>query len=160
MNLEIEQLQDTVLRDYRPPTSIDRHGEFVLVGSYLKEARELTAMGLHDGALLRYLQAVLRAYPFRVASTVQPTRAELEQKLGALRERLLTPGADHTIGRIFLELAESEFASTPTDSVPPFAAAAITDAIPSYLSALGPAPSAAPRPEPEITVTLVRWPYT
>lgn len=160
MDIEIEQLQDAVLRDYRPPTSIDRHGEFVLVGSYLKEARELTAMGLHDGALLRYLQAVLRSYPLRVASPGQPTRAELEQKLGVLRERLLTPGEDHTIGRIFLELAESEFASTPADSAPPFAVAAIADAIPSYLGALEPAPSAPPRPGHEVTVTLVRWPYT
>jgi hypothetical protein len=158
--VEIDSLEDEVLRAYRPPLSIERHGEFVLVGSYLKEARELTAMGLHEGALLRYLQAALRFAPVRAAAHGDPTEPEARRRLEELRPRLLAANEDHTIGRIFLELAESELATTPSDSVPPLAGAAVFDVLPRYLAAIGPVPADRSRPVPRVTVTLVRWPYT
>lgn len=162
---EIEALEDEVLRAYRPPVSIDRHAEFVLVGSYLKEARELTASGLRAGALLRYLQAALRFVPIRPPSTL-PSPDELRRRAAEVATEFTTSPVDHTIGRIFLELAEAELAASP-DSVTPFAAAALTDVLPRYLAAVDPVAStdrSAPPPAPavpaRVTVTFVRWPYT
>jgi hypothetical protein len=159
LQTEIDALEDEVLRAYRPPASIERHSEFILAGSFLKEARELTASGLHHGALLRYLQAALRFDPIREHPGSRST-AELRGRLDELRPRLSVPGEDHTIARIFLELAESELAASPPDSATPFAVAAVTDVLPRYLAALGAAPEAPHRPAPRVTVTLVRWPYT
>lgn len=159
LQTELDALEDEVLRAYRPPASIDRHTEFILAGSFLKEARELTAAGLYHGALLRYLQAALRFDPVR-EDTGPHTTKELRERLEMLRPRLLAAGEDHTIGRIFLELAESELDASPPDSASAFAVAAVTDVLPRYFAALGPPPSRPDRPSPRVTVTLVRWPYT
>ncbi len=51
---EIEALESDLLTLYRPPVSIDRHQEFIVANSTLKEARELDAAGLRYGALLRW----------------------------------------------------------------------------------------------------------
>jgi hypothetical protein len=169
---EIDALDDEVLRAYRPPASLDRHNEFILVGSYLKEARELTASGLRAGALLRYLQAALRFDPLRPRPT-RPAAEELRRRAAEVTARLSSPSDDHTIGRIFLELAQSELTASP-DSATPLAVAARTDVIPRYLSAVEhgrdasastpPAFDAATAPgagaPARVTVTLVRWPYT
>ena len=60
---ELDALEGELLSAYKPPASIDRHREFIAASSTLKEARELDAAGLSYGALLRYLQAVLRVAP-------------------------------------------------------------------------------------------------
>jgi hypothetical protein len=36
----------------------------------------------------------------------------------------------------------------------------VSDVLPKYFAALAPAPPVATLPDPEVTVTLVRWPYT
>jgi hypothetical protein len=151
---EIDALESDLLALYRPPVSIDRHRDFILANSTLKEARELDAAGLRYGAMLRYLEAALRADPLRAA----PPSLEPET-------RIATSGADSTIGRIFLESAQANSTGSTPDAAPDAAAAAIADAIavdvlPRYFAALEPAPPEATRPVPEVTVTLVRWPYT
>ena len=50
-------------------------------------------------------------------------------------------------------------ASTPAPA-PANAPAIVSDLLPRYLAALEPAKPAAARPEPRVTDTLVRWPYT
>jgi len=62
---ELRALEADMLAVYRPPLSIQRHGEFIGASSTLKEARELDAAGLHHGALLRYLQAAQLFAPLR-----------------------------------------------------------------------------------------------
>src|SRR5437764_534254 len=62
--------------------------------------------------------------------------------------------------RSALEGAQDEVASAKPDASPAASTAIVTDVLPSYFAALGPAPPEPPRLKPQVTVTLVRWPYT
>ena len=158
LEAELDALEGELLARYRPPASIDKHGEFITASAAVKEARELDAAGLRYGALLRYLQAVLRAAPLRAAgpSGVAATTS----RLGELEARLAEGGVDHSVGRIFLEAAQSDLAEHAADGAAATAAAVATDVLPRYFAALGPEPPRTARSDPRVTVTLVRWPYT
>jgi hypothetical protein len=159
LDAELDALETAVLAAYRPPASIDRHSEFIGLGSALNEARELSALGLMHGALLRYLQAVQRFAPLKSSASPLSARATTE-RLEAWKVRLARPGADHSIGELFLEAAEAELASAATGGPLPVASAVVTEVLPRYLEALEPAAAKKPLPPAEVTVTLVRWPYT
>ena len=148
---ELDALEEELLAAYRPPASIDHHAEFIAASASLKEARELDAAGLRRGALLLYLQAALRSAPLRAPSPAGDPRAELR----ALEQRLTGP-VDHTIGRLFLEMAQADLEEEPGARP----AAIARDVLPRYFAALGPAPAPRPVPRPRVTVTLVRWPFT
>jgi len=144
---DLDALETEMLAAYRPPTSIDRHGEFIVASSTLKEARELDAAGLRYGALLRYLEAALRFAPLRKAPPPAPESKHLDD----LEARLAAGDVDHSLGQLFIEMARAN---------PDTAAAIATDVLPRYFAAIEPARSEPPQPEPRVTVTLVRWPYT
>jgi hypothetical protein len=154
---ELDALEAEILAAYRPPLSIDKHREFIGASSALKEARELDAAGLRYGALLRYLQAVLRFASLR--TTTAPPAPALGERLRALEPRW-TPGIDHSLGRVFVEAAQSDLAEQAADGAAVTAAAVVSDVLPRYFAALTPARPRAARAEPRVTVTLVRWPYT
>lgn len=148
---ELRSLEAEMLAVYRPPLSVDRHGEFIVASSTLKEARELDAAGLHHGALLRYLQAAQLFAPLRQPAAPALAGEALTRKLQEHAERLSAGGVDHSLGQLFLEMAQSDAASAP---------GLAADVLPRYFAALEPARPEAPQPAPEVTVTLVRWPYT
>ncbi len=152
---ELRELESEILAAYRPPASIDRHVDFIRASAAVKEARELDALGLRHGALLRYLQGVQRFAPVRASGSTAP----LEPGLAEYDARLREGGRDHTIGRLFLETAQA--LASPGDGTDPAAARAIVESVlPRYFAALEPrAPLAGP-PAARATVTLVRWPYT
>jgi hypothetical protein len=156
---DLDALEGEMLAAYRPPLSIDRHRDFILAHSALKEARELDALGLRYGALLRYLQAAIRFAPLHTP-TPAPALADLRARLDRLAAELGRERADHSIGRLFLEVAEADLIEHAQDGAAVNAAAVAADVLPRYRAALGPAPAPAPRPDPRVTVTLVRWPYT
>jgi hypothetical protein len=158
LDAELDSLESEVLAAYRPPTSIDRHPEFITVSSTIKEARELNAAGLRYGAMLRYLQAEMRFAPLRTPVPID--RATLDRRIAEFESRVDGGAVDGSLGRIFVELAEAERTGAAPDSVPPIAAAIVTHTLPRYFAALAPAAAAPPRPTPQVTVTLVRWPYT
>jgi len=159
LGAELEALQGEMLAVYRPPVSIDRHGEFIGASAALKEARELDAAAMPRGALLRYLQATLRLQPLLASPPVFDAVAT-PAKLRAFEERLAAANVDHSIGRLFLEVAGSDLQDSSAAATHSVAAAIAEVVLPRYLAALEPAgPRAAP-PAPEVTVTLVRWPYT
>lgn len=158
--VELDSLHGRVLAAYRPPLSIDRHPEFIGVSSVIKEARELDAAGLHRGALLRYLTAAQRFAAFHPAQPM-PDSAALAQRLAALEARLAAAREDHSIAAALLESAHSEIESTKFGEVSPVAAGIVDEVMPLYFAAIAPAPpAAAAAKKPEVTVTLVRWPYT
>jgi hypothetical protein len=148
---ELRGLEADMLAIYRPPLSVERHGELIVVSSTLKEARELDAAGLRHGALLRYLQAAQLFAPLRQPPAPALAADALTAKLQEHAKRLAAGGIDHSIGRLFLETAQAE---------PATATIIATDVLPRYFAALEPAPPEAPQPAPLVTVTLVRWPYT
>jgi hypothetical protein len=154
---ELDALEAEMLAAYRPPLSIDKHREFIGASSALKEARELEAAGLRYGALLRYLQAVLRFASLRL-SPLPPQDAD--GRLRALEARLNDARTDHTIGRVFAEAARSDLAEHAQDGAAVAATAVVSDVLPRYFAALDKAAPRAARVEPRVTVTLVRWPYT
>lgn len=156
---ELDDLETAVLAAYRPPASIDRHAEFIALGSALKEAHELSALGLRHGALLRYLSAVQRFASLKVGAEALDASTAVE-RLEAWRARLARSGADHSLGELFLEAAEAERAGAAPGGPLPVATAVVSDVLPRYLEALEPAAPRKPLPPAEVTVTLVRWPYT
>jgi hypothetical protein len=149
LHAELDALETELLAAYRPPASLDKHGQFIGASSGLKEARELEAAGLRYGALLRYLQVA------RQLSAIHGTSAlgaeALARRLRELDARLSAGGVDHSLGRLFLEAAQSGAAD---------AGAIVGDLLPRYFAALEPARPETAGPAPAVTVTLVRWPYT
>jgi len=156
---ELDALESEILSTYRPPAAIEQHPRFIAAASALKEARELDALGLRRGAMLRYLQGSLRAQPLAPSPPVFDGVAT-PVRLDALEARLGRDGRDHDIARLFIELARADVEDTTTGAAHETAAAVAEVVLPRYLAALEPAASPAPAPEPVVTVTLVRWPYT
>jgi hypothetical protein len=151
---EIDALQGELLSAYRPPASIDRHAEFIVVSAALKEARALDAAGLRHGALQRYVAASQRVAMLQQAGGL-PAVPDLQEKLKAAAAKL-GGAVDHSIGQLFVERAQAAL-----DAGTAAPAAAIVDrAIPAYLAALGAPAPRAPAATPAVTVTLVRWPFT
>lgn len=155
---ELDALEGEILAAYRPPASLDRHADFIRASALLKEARELDALGLRRGALLRYLLAVQRFAPVAPAGAGDPDAAAIEACLREHAARLSGP-RDHSIGRLFLETGQA-LAGDGEDRDLAAARGIAERVLPRYFAALQPAPPAPPRPEPRATVTLVRWPYT
>ena len=158
---ELDALEGELLAAYRPPASIDRHSDFIAASAALKEARELDGAGLRYGATLRYLQAALRCAPLTGQAPAM-TKDEAARKLAEVEPRLADrEGAvDQSLGRIFLEAAQADVAAATSGEPPAQASAVLTSVLPRYFGALEPAKAARPSPAAEVTVTLVRWPYT
>ena len=155
---EIRRLRDEMLAVYKPPLSIDRHPEFIGASSATKEALEYDAAGYREAALLRYLQAAVRFAPLRPDARALD-QAALVSKVATARRQLADSRIDHSIGTLFLEVAEGD-ADTAKAGHAVVASAVVEDVLPRYFAALAPAPPIATKPAPEVTVTLVRWPYT
>jgi hypothetical protein len=160
LRAEIDGLQSDLIKAYRPPASVDRHGAFIAADAALKEARELDAAGLRYGAMLRYLDAALLVAP--LLRPAPPTRAPaaLRKRLDEFAARLSAGGIDHSLGRMMLEGARDEMASAAPGTSPAASAAIATDVLPRYFAALRPAVPEPSKPKPQVVVTLVRWPYT
>ena len=145
--LELDALEKELAAAYRPPAAIDRHRDFIAAAGVLKEARELDGAGMRHGALLRYLQTVDRVAQLR------PDRPRLDADgLQALEARLADASVDHSIARMLLELART--------GPPEALAITASEVLPRYFAALEPPKPAPPAAAPEVTVTMVRWPYT
>lgn len=152
---ELDLLERSLLTAYRPPASLDKHGDFIGASSMVNEARQLNAAGLRYGALLRYLEAARRTA--QISGTLLP-RTEIERSLNGFQTRLKNEKVDHTIGRMFLEAAQADL-EKPGPGGPTSASAIASSVLPRYFAALEPA--AKPERVPaRVTVTLVRWPYT
>jgi hypothetical protein len=155
---EIDGLQALLLAAYRPPASIDRHSEFIVASSALKEAREQDAAGHRHAALLRYLQAAQRTAMLRHAGSVD--MVDVKRRLTEADARLRDAGVDHTLGQFFVERAHTALAPDSGAADEATAAALAIDVLPRYLAALEPARAAASTETATVTVTLVRWPFT
>jgi hypothetical protein len=160
LGADLDSLEADLLALYRPPLSIERHPEFIAASALVKEARELDAAGLRHGALVRYLEAARRTALLGPAGAA-PAADSLARRVDALEARLARDGADHSVARLFLEVARANLAdATSAETRRAGADAVVAGVLPRYFAALAPAPPAPPRPPARVTVTLVRWPYT
>jgi hypothetical protein len=157
---EIAAVQDELLAAYVPPAAIDQHPVFIRISALLKQAEELDAAGLRYGALYKLLDAKMR-----VARLLQPERKLSADEAGrralATKSRLDTSGVDATIAEAFVEIALVQVADPdPAMMGGETAAAVFEDVLPLYFTLLGPAEPAPAEQVAEVTVTLIRWPYT
>ena len=154
---EMDQFENELLDQYKPPASMDSHPIFIRSSAMLKEARELQSAGMQEGALYMYLMSRLRLN--RVAPGTPLTVQEATQQAEAVQKKL-QPGTDNSIAQMFLQMAVSESADTSTPQGGQTVRAIFEIAMPHYFAALEAPKSQAKKPNPEVTVTLVRWPYT
>ncbi len=157
---ELEALEGELLAAYRPPASIDRHPAFIRASALLKQARELDAAGLRHGALYRLLEARLRVSLLTRSGEPADRQAAGRRAEAILAELDAAPG-DRSLERLFVESALGAAADPAPDTRGPETARAILDEVlPLHAAATGPAPPVPPVRPAEVTVTLVRWPYT
>ena len=183
----VDDYERALIAAYRPPLSADRHTEFIAASAALKTARELQAAGKPEGMLYVYLRARRIGSALTRAGAEPPSIDSLRESIEKWRPRVPsgTPaggGTDHSIAVMFLEQAEAQLdlAEPPPDALR-ITAAVVEDVLPEYFrlvgepgSAMAEAPSSSARPSAgtatstqkgaaparEVTVTLVRWPYT
>jgi hypothetical protein len=155
---EIAAVQRELLALYQPPASVDRHPEFIVASSALKEARQYDAEGWRHAALLRFLQGTQRTTMIQ-RSAPSDTDA-IARQVASLRARLDDPRVDHSVGLLFVERAEAGL-EAKTSAGALTAAAVVLDVLPRYFAAIEPAqPTTRTTAAPMATVTLVRWPFT
>ena len=155
---DIAAVQHDLLSLYRPPASTERHSEFIVASSALKEARQYDSSGFRFAALLRYLLATQRTSMLHAGT--DRDSAVIVNRLKTLRTQLESGRTDHSIGLLMLERAEAAL-DTNTPAGRQAAAAIAFDTMPRYFAALEPAKLSPSRADaPPVTVTLVRWPFT
>ena len=94
---EIAAVQRDLLSMYRPPASTERHSEFIVASSALKEARQYDASGLRYAALLRLLQATQRTAMLRAGARPR-RRGDRQSARGAPRPPRERPrGPQHRV---------------------------------------------------------------
>jgi hypothetical protein len=155
---DIAVVQRDLLSLYQPPASVDRHAEFIVASSALKEARQYDAEGLRYAALLRFLQGTQRTAMLQ-RSAPSDTDAVAKQ-IASFRLRLDEGRIDHSIGLLFVERAE---VALDTKTAVGFLTAATVamDVLPRYFAAIEAAQTTTrAAAAPLATVTLVRWPFT
>jgi hypothetical protein len=159
LTADLDRLERELLRLYEPPASIDRHADFITASAALKEARELDQAGLRFGALFRLLLAAQRVALLEIHEP-RPV-ADLQHALRQAQTWLAADGRDHTIVAMFLERADVELSrSEPNTALLPTITAIVDHVVPAYRRALEPAESPATPVAAEVTVRLVRWPFT
>lgn len=151
---EIEAFDAQVTNAYERMTPA-QHPTYIVVSVLIKRARALNDTGDHAGALFEYLLARLRFAPLRGAA---------DESIGgdalAAAASRLTPDVDHSIARVFVEMAEAALATTDS-TLRRNAAAIVADVLPAYHDALRPETrSTTAAVDPAVTITLVRWPFT
>lgn len=157
---EIHAFEDELLSAYKPPLSIDQHPLFIRISATIKEAREMYDAGLRYGALYKYLDARVRFA--RLKGEQQSIDApEAERRAAEVTKRFGREPADHSIGSLYIEMALAEIPNPAAGTNGGATAKTIfEDVLPHYLAALQPSKPQPAKPNPEIKVTLIRWPYT
>ena len=150
---QIDALEDQLLSEYKPPASIEQHPNFIRASGLIKQAHELQAAGLEYGALYRTLYA--RQILSKITSPGKSiTNQEVLNRTNAVAGRLKEPGVDHSLGWMFVELANEEPYNGET------ARTVFEEILPIYFAAFEPSKEERVKGAPAATVTLVRWPYT
>ena len=130
------------------------HPTYIQASAALKQARTLNDRGQFAGALFEYLLSRYLFAPLRGPAAADPST----ERVTALRGEL-PAGTDHSIAEMFLQLAEEQLALG--GDARRNAASVLDDVISAYRVAV--APPTAPTTDAaaaQVTITLVRWPFT
>jgi hypothetical protein len=158
---EIQRLADQVQSAYKPPVSIAHRAEFDHISAVLKQARELDAAHLNYGALLEYLEALRHFRAIERPPDLVLSEEDVHASAVVARGRLSQLPFDDSIGQLFLEKAEAEIADSAGKQGGLNAAKLDLDVtLPAYFAAVQSTGTPMTAPTFQVTVTLVRWPYT
>jgi hypothetical protein len=131
------------------------HSTYIGASAALKQARTLDERRQFGGALFQYLLSRYLFAPLRGPAARDATAERIRESAATLDATI-----DNSIAELFLQLA-AEGAAGDLAAQKRGAAAAIEDVVPAYLRAIGaPAVTAASAPPAQVTITLVRWPFT
>lgn len=131
------------------------HSTYIAASAALKQARTLNEQGRHGGALFEYLLARYLFASLRGPAAAEATPAQIADARAAL-----AGPADSSIPEFFFQLAEEALAGG-SDAQRRNAAAVLEDVIPAYRGAIAPASTTTTSAAPaQVTLTLVRWPFT
>jgi hypothetical protein len=129
-----------------------QHPSYIRVSAAIKQARTLDAAKQYPAALVQYLLARYRFGLLHPPDAAEHALADAQQSL--------PPGADTSIARFFVQVADTAAAS-PDPETRGSAAVVAGDVLPAYAAALrAPAGNANDTPAAQVTITLVRWPFT
>ena len=155
----VDTYERALIAAYRPPVSADKHQQFILASAALKSARELLSAGSAEGAVWNYLKARRYGAAITRADAPTPTRDALQS---AKVEPV--PGDASLVCRLTQQVATVLEGDTVPEDRLRLADALLHDLLPSYrglISGTATAKAAPAKAAPaEVTVTLVRWPYT
>ena len=130
------------------------HPTYIQASAALKQARTLNDRGQFAGALFEYLLSRYLFAPLRGPALSDPSI----ERVHALRAEL-APGSDHSIAEMFLQLAEEQMALG--GDARRNAASVLDDVMPAYRIAIAPpAATTTAAANAQVTITLVRWPFT
>jgi hypothetical protein len=131
------------------------HPTYIVASAALKQARTLDERRQYGGALFQYLLSRYLFAPLRGPAARDATAEGIREAAATL-----DPKIDNSIAELFLQLAGEGIAGDVA-AQRRGAAAAIEDVIPAYLRAIAAAPMTAAAAVPaQVTITLVRWPFT
>jgi len=160
--VEIDRLEQQVEKAYQPPLSIERHPQFIGLNAWVKRAVELDQGKLYHGAMVTYLEAVRSLGELTGAAPTAEDLTRLKESAAEFEKRASLPGVDHSLARLYVELAQREIERAQAGEAPSglSARALVENSLPAYFAAVERAGSATTTAKAELTVTLVRWPFT
>jgi hypothetical protein len=130
------------------------HPTYIQASAALKQARTLNDRGQFAGALFEYLLSRYLFAPLRGPAPGAPAA----ERVNAVRGELPS-GIDHSIAEMFLQLAEEQLALGGDSRRN--ASSVLDEVIPAYRVAIAPTTAAATAAvTTQVTITLVRWPFT
>jgi hypothetical protein len=157
---ELQQLQARVMAAYRPPSSVEHHADFIRLNATLKVASELDAARHYAGALYQYLDATQQFALLHAAVPAAANQSRLRKSLQKMSTDLAGSQQDHSIAQLFLERAEAWLTRSPNAAGWINADSIAEQVLPAYFGVLKASPPSQNQAPAEVTVTLVRWPYT
>lgn len=156
----LARLEADVVELYHPPLSVERHSEFTAISATLKFARQLEAEGALTGALELGLDA--RVNLGRFGQEEEPDLDRLEAPLADIQARMDATQADHSMGRLLLARAEraiAELVMAEEGASYRDALVLVESVLPEYFGCFE-GEARGKRGQEQVTVTLVRWPFT
>ena len=129
------------------------HPTYIQASAALKQARTLNDRGQFAAALFEYLLSRYVFAPLRGAPAADPSSDRLTVARAALGS-----GTDHSIAEMFLQLAEEQLALG--GDAGRNAASVLDDVIPAYRAAISSSTTMTTAADAQVTITLVRWPFT
>ncbi len=168
----IAALEGELLATYDAHAANHPQFQFNAASASLKLAGELARRGEADAALQAFLDAVIAFGEITRPPVAAADLARLQTASEGFRDRLgrlAESGADASIGRLYWQLAADGLATWRTSGAPGDsgrrAELILDDALPRYFAALTASAAGASKLRPQlasrqVTVTLVRWPFT